>query len=121
MSKNTETKYDKFNFVSPCCNGFNYYDNNNILCSICGKIIKTLDKDEKITINVKFNMTNDDNNISGDIVQNFMDNAKKYAHDETCEKIYKECPKCKHNECRYIRNPMNDIVYICTNCRETFM
>jgi len=114
------TKYDPYNFVSPCCNGFNYYNGNNILCSICGKIIKTLDKDEKITVNVKFNMTNDDSNVSGDIIQNFIENAKKFAHDETCEIVSKECPKCKNMICRYIRDQLNNVVYICTKCRETF-
>ena len=116
-----ECKYSPDNFVSPCCNAFKYYNANNEICSKCGNIISTIGKDDKITINVKFNMTNDSNNVSGDIIQNTLEEAKKYAHDDTCGILSKQCPRCKCQKCRYIRNPDNNVIYICTECRESFM
>ena len=120
--KNFE-KYNKFNFVSPCCLAFNYYDNNNIFCSKCGKIVRTLDKNEQLTINVKFNVHEEDNeknNISGDIINIYNNNAKKFANDPTCEKIEKQCPSCKNPTARYLRNPQDEIIFVCDKCRAVF-
>lgn len=116
-----EETYNKFNFVSPCCKAFNYYDNNSILCSKCGKIIQTYKGDESLTINVKFNTHDeDDHNVSGDLIKIFNNSAKKFAHDPTCEKNEKNCPKCDNNVVIYLRNPQDELVYVCTKCRTVF-
>ena len=116
--------YDKYNFVSPCCQAFNYYNGNNIYCSKCNQIVRTLNDDETLTVYVKFNTDNnkDENTkqVSGDIVNIFKQNAKRFAHDPTCELIAKECPKCKHPYSRYLRDPQDIIIYVCEKCRNVF-
>ena len=115
------SSYNDNMFVSPCCKAFNFFNSNNIYCSKCGNIVKTLEDDEILPINVKFNIKpGDDSNISGDIVKIFQNNASKFAHDPTCELINKECPKCKNETARYIRNPLDEIIYVCTKCRKVF-
>ena len=120
VNNNMSTSYNELMFVSPCCNAFNFFNNNNIYCSKCGNIVKTLEDDEVLPINVKFNVQQDDNKISGDIVKIFHNNASKFAHDVTCELINKECPKCKNSTARYIRNPLQEIIYVCDKCRNVF-
>ena len=114
--------YDENIFVSPCCKSFNFFNSNNIYCSRCGKIVKTLNKDETIPINVKFNIKTDDEyiNISGDIIKIAHKNASKFAHDITYELINKECPKCKNKTSRYMRDPLNNLIYICDKCRHVY-
>ena len=114
------TNYPVYNFVSPCCNAFNYYADNNIFCSKCGKLIKTLTGKEELTINVKFNEYSDKNNMSGDIIKIFKNNAKRFAHDDTCEKILKTCPNCSHKFARYLRSPQDELMFVCENCRNVF-
>ena len=113
----TTSEYSVYNFVSPCCNAFNYYIENNIMCSKCGNIIKTLSDDEKLTITIKFNEYSDKNNMSGDIIKIFDNNAKRFAHDRTCELIKKTCPKCGHQFARYLRNPQDKLLFVCEACR----
>lgn len=115
--------YDKYNFISPCCKAFDYYNGNNIYCSKCGKIVKTLTDDETLTVNIKFNVDNknmNSNHVSGDIVSIFKQNAKRFAHDPTCELIEKECPKCKHPYARYLRDPQDLMIFVCEKCRNVF-
>ena len=71
-----------------------------------------------VTFNVKEN--SDDKNVSGDIVNIFLKNAAKFAHDPTCELINKECPKCKNKTARYVRDPLDELVYICDQCTNVF-
>ena len=111
------TNYSVYNFVSPCCKAFNYYVNNNIMCSRCGNIIKTLTDDERLTVNIKFNEYSDKTNMSGDIIKIFNENAKRFAHDETCEKIKKKCTKCGNECARYLRNPQDKLIFVCDKCR----
>lgn len=115
--------YDPYNFVSPCCKAFNYYNGNNVYCSRCNKIVKILENDETLTVYVKFNVDNKNSNskhVSGDIVNIFRHNAKRFAHDPTCELIDKECPECKHKHCRYLRDPQDTIIFVCEKCRNVF-
>lgn len=115
--------YEPYNFVSPCCKAFNYYNGNNVYCSRCCKIVKILEGDETLTVYVKFNDDNkstDGNQTSGDIVNIFHQNAKRFAHDPTCELIHKDCPECKHNKCRYLRDPRDTLVFVCEKCRYVF-
>ena len=120
-NNNEEMNYNKNMFVSTCCNAFNFFNSNNIYCSKCGKIVKTLEGDEQLPINVKFNINSTgDKNISGDIIKIFHQNASKFAHDPTCELINKECPKCHNKTARYIRDPLDDLIYICDKCRHVF-
>ena len=114
MSNN---KISVHNFVSPCCEAFNYYVNNNIYCSKCGKLITTLAPDEKLTINIKFNEYSDKSNISGDVVKIFEQTTKRFAHDRTCERIKKTCTNCKHPYARYVRNPQDKLIFVCEKCR----
>ncbi len=114
--------YNPYNFVSNCCHSFNYFNGNNVYCSKCGKIVKNIKDDESLTVHVKFNVNdqNEENNISGDIVNNFKHQAKRYAHDPTCELINKECPKCQHKYCRYLRDPQDNLIFVCESCRYVF-
>ena len=115
--------YDPYNFVSPCCKAFNYYNANNVYCSRCGNIVKILEGDETLTVYVKFNIDNknsDQKQVSGDIVNIFKQNAKRFAHDPTCELIEKDCPECKHKYCRYLRDPQDTLVFVCEKCRYVF-
>ena len=105
------------NFVSPCCNAFNYFVGCNIICSKCGKVIKTLAKDEELTINTKINEHSDKSNISGDVVEIFENTAKRFAHDRTCEECNKTCPKCKCPHARYLRNQQDKLIFVCEQCR----
>ena len=113
-------RYNRYNFISPCCKSFNFYNGNNIYCSKCGKLIRTLKDDESLTIDVKFNINYDNNSstsISGDLIDNFNKNTKRFAKDVTCEDIIHKCDKCDNEICKYVRNPRDEIVYICTKCR----
>lgn len=115
--------YEPYNFVSPCCKSFNYYNGNNVYCSRCGKIVKILKDDETLTVYVKFNNDNDTvegGQTSGDIVNIFRQNAKRFAHDPTCELIDKPCPKCKHPHSRYLRDPQDMLIFVCEECRHVF-
>ena len=113
-------KYNISNFISPCCGAFNYYDAEEIHCSHCKKVISTITGDDCLTIMIKYNMNPFLGSISEDIVNEFNQNASRYAHDCACEKITKKCPKCNHAYCRYMRNPKGIIVYICEKCRNVF-
>lgn len=115
--------YDSTNFVSPCCKAFNYYNGNNVYCSRCGKIVKVLKGDETLTVYVKFNNDNKSSGggkASGDVVNIFHQNAKRFAHDPTCELIKKQCPECKHGQCRYLRDPQDTLIFVCEKCRHVF-
>lgn len=115
--------YDSTNFVSPCCKAFNYYNGNNVYCSRCGKIVKMLKGDETLTVYVKFNNDNKSSGggkASGDVVNIFHRNAKRFAHDPTCELIKKQCPECKHGQCRYLRDPQDTLIFVCEKCRHVF-
>ena len=115
--------YDSTNFVSPCCKAFNYYNGNNVYCSRCGKIVKMLKGDETLTVYVKFNNDNKSSGggkASGDVVNIFHQNAKRFAHDPTCELINKQCPECKHGQCRYLRDPQDTLIFVCEKCRHVF-
>ena len=117
-----DTKYDENLFVSTCCKDFNYFNGNNIYCSRCGKIVKTLGENETIPIHVKFNThtTDDYTNISGDVIKIFHKNAAKFAHDITCELINKTCPKCGNKTARYLRDQLDEIIYVCDKCRYVY-
>lgn len=104
-------------FISPCCNAFNYYSDNNVYCSKCGALIRTITGDEELTINIKFNESSDRSNMSGDVLKIFENTAKRFAHDDTCEMIKKKCPKCGHEYARYLRNPQDELIFVCCNCR----
>ena len=112
-----DNNFSIHNFVSPCCNAFNYYVGYNVICSNCGKVITTLTNDEELTINIKFNEYNDKSNISGDVVKIFDYTAQRFAHDRTCERIKKKCPKCGHAYARYLRNPQDKLIFVCEQCR----
>ena len=115
--------YEPYNFVSPCCKSFDYYNGNNVYCSRCGKIVKILKDDETLTVYVKFNNDNktiEGGQTSGDIVNIFRHNAKRFAHDPTCELIDKPCPKCKHPHSRYLRDPQDMLIFVCEKCRHVF-
>ena len=116
------TTYNENMFVSPCCKAFIYFNSNNVYCSKCTNIVKTLKGNESMPINVTFNVkeNSDDKNVSGDIVNIFLKNAAKFAHDPTCELINKECPKCKNKTARYVRDPLDELVYICDQCTNVF-
>lgn len=113
-------KYNINNFISPCCHAFNYYDGDEIHCSHCKKITSTIKNGECLTVMSKYNMNPNLNSISEDIVNEFNENAARYAHDCGCEKIVKECPKCKNKEARYMRNPKGTLIYVCTKCRNVY-
>ena len=119
ISMNTDT-YKVYNFISPCCHAFNYYDEKEIHCSHCKKTIANIEDGEILTIMTKDNTNPNLNSISEDIVNDFNSKAPRYAHDNGCEKVYKICPKCKNNEARYLRNPKGIIIYICTKCRNVY-
>ena len=112
--------YTIYNFVSPCCNAFNYYDEKEIHCSNCKKTIANIQDGETLTIMTKDNTNPNLNSISEDIVNDFNAKAPRYANDNGCEKINKTCPKCKNNEARYLRNPKGIIIYVCTKCRYVY-
>jgi len=118
----SDIKYDENLFVSPCCKSFNFFNGNNVYCSRCSKIVKTIGKNESMLINVKFNIKTDDDytNISGDVIKNFHKDAAKFAHDITCELINSECPECKNKTARYIRDPLGNLIYVCDKCRYVY-
>ena len=113
-------KYEINNFISPCCKAFNYYDGEEIHCSHCKNVISTIQSEECLTIMAKYNMNPFLNSVSEDIVNEFNTNAAKYANDCSCELISKQCPKCKNNTARYLRNPKGDLIFVCSKCRNVF-
>lgn len=105
-----------YNFISPCCRAFNYFDGNEIHCSCCKRVIAIIKNNESVTIMSKYNT----NAISDDVVKEFEENASRYAHDHSCQSIEKQCPKCKNKRSKYLRNPRGEIIYICEACRNVF-
>lgn len=115
--------YDIYLFVSPCCDAFNVFENNIIMCSSCGKIVKELTDDEELTIAIHYNVDEDDENhinISGDLLNNQFNKATRYAHDITAELVNKPCPLCKFegittNLTRHLRDLKGVNYYVCPN------
>ncbi len=112
--------YNQHMFTSSCCKAFNLYEGTSCICSQCGRVINQIHDDELLTISIKFN-DNVDSNVSGDIVANFMEKAKRFATDPTYEICGQKCPKCKSLS-RYCRDAQKEIIFICSNpeCRNVF-
>lgn len=104
-------------FTSPCCHMFYIYDGTTCICSKCQRPVTSINGGESLTINVKYNSNTQ--NISYDLVNQFMIKAKRFSTDDTYELCAETCPKCS-SRCRYARDPRGDIVYICSNgkCRD---
>ena len=112
--------YNQHMFTSSCCHAFNLYEGTSCICSQCGRVINRIKDDELLTISIRFN-ENIDANVSGDIIMNFREKAKRFATDPTYEICDQQCPKCK-SFCRYCRDAQKEIMFICSNpdCRFVF-
>lgn len=108
--------FNKYQFISPCCKAFTYYDNITLYCSKCKKAIRKLQDGESVTISVKFNQ-NRDNHDSGDLSQTFKNKAPRFATDRTCRICDVKCPKC--NVFMRYMNSGKSPVLVCSNkdCR----
>lgn len=105
-------------FISPCCKSFIVNDGIIIRCSSCNKSVGELKEDDITTVNVCFN-NESINNISIDMVENYIKNATRLSRDETYELSDTKCPKCK-NLSRYSRDPQGNLIFICSKCRNVF-
>lgn len=112
--------YDIYTFISPCCNAFNVFENNIIICSKCEKIVKQLEDDEELTIAIHYNVNEDNNktNISSDLLNDQFNKAGRYANDITVELVHKPCPLCKAegkttNLTRHLRDLNGENYFVC--------
>ena len=114
--------YNIYTFISPCCNAFNVFENNVIICSKCEKIVKQLNDDEELTIAIHYNINDEDNqnhsNISSDLLNDQFKKANRYANDITAELVNKPCPMCKAegkttNLTRHLRNLNGENYFVC--------
>lgn len=113
----TQTAYNSYDFVSPCCKAFIYYNNVYLYCSCCNKEITKLEEGQDLTISIKFNSTIQ-NNMSADILNAFYNKVARFSTDPTCEICSEKCEKCGEFM-RYLRDPHGNIIYVCSNhkCR----
>ena len=110
--------YNPYEFVSKCCKAFIFYDKLSIYCSKCGKQVDTIGKGQSVNISVRFNLSDDKNNASGDVLRAFRNSLSRFATDPTCELCEKRCPKCQ-SMTRYLRDCKGDMWFVCSNkdCR----
>ena len=115
------SSYDIYSFISPCCEAFNVFENNIIICSKCEKIVKQLQDDEELTIAIHYNVdeTNQEStNISTDLLNDMFKKASRYANDITAELVHKPCPLCKFegkttNLTRHLRDLNGENYFVC--------
>jgi len=106
-------------YISDCCGAFIIFDGISCICSVCEKSI-TVIKNSPTIIGIKFNDSSEEN-ISGSLIVNYINIAKRFATDPTYELCSQKCPKCK-NLSRYSRNVQDKLIFICSNseCRNVF-
>jgi hypothetical protein len=101
--------------ISPCCNAFIHYIDNNCICTQCGRVIKKLDDEEELTTSIHYNASNK-NVISADLLESEYYKDKRLAHDITCSLSTIKC------DCggltRILRDETNKYVCVCTKCRK---
>ena len=106
--------------ISGCCNAFTIFNNDIIICSNCGRIIKKIENDEELITSIIYNVNDNMNlNISGDLLQEEKMKLPRCAHDITLELTDIKCPKCKSNS-RLARDKNEIKIFICSKCRHVF-
>ena len=53
VKNKTMTSYNINSFISPCCDAFNVFQNDIIICSKCKQVVKQLTDDEELTIAIQ--------------------------------------------------------------------
>ena len=56
------SSYNINSFISPCCDAFNVFQNDIIICSKCKQVVKQLADDEELTIAIHYNIDDQNDN-----------------------------------------------------------
>lgn len=121
------SSYNINSFISPCCDAFNVFQNDIIICSKCKQVVKQLADDEELTIAIHYNIDDQNDNhinMSGDLLNDQYKKATRYANDITVELVNRPCPLCKAegvttNLTRHLRD-LNGINYFVCPIRHVF-